>query len=81
MIEHHDEAGFAWTERYGVLWDTDRWQPFVAAAPETATTTFIVTDSATAFAAVTAELPAGVEPVRLYENYLTTFTINQTEPA
>lgn len=81
MIEHHDEAGFAWAQRYGILWDTDRWQPFVAAAPETATTTFIVTDSATAFAAVSAELPAGIEPVRLYENYLTTFTINQTEPA
>jgi len=70
MIEHHDEAGFAWAQRYGVLWDTDRWQPFVATAPGAATTAFIVTDSATTFAAV-----------RLYENYLTTFAINQVEPA
>lgn len=80
LIEHRDEAGFAWVERYGVLWDTDRWQTFVASAPEAATTAFIVTDSATAFAAVTSELPAGVEPVRLYENYLTTFAINQVGP-
>jgi len=81
MIEHHDEAGFAWAQRYGVLWDTDRWQPFVATAPGAATTAFIVTDSATTFAAVAAELPGGVGPVRLYENYLTTFAINQVEPA
>jgi adenine-specific DNA-methyltransferase len=81
MVGHHDEAGFAWAERYGVLWDTDRWQPFAAAAPESAVMAFIVTDSVTAFAAVAAELPAGVGPVRLYENYLATFAINQTEQA
>jgi len=78
-IERHAESGFAWAERYGVLWDTDRWQAFVATTPATATTAFIVTDSATAFAAVVSELPAGIEPVRLYENYLTTFAINQVE--
>jgi adenine-specific DNA-methyltransferase len=80
VIEQHSESGFAWTERYGVLWDTDRWQAFVTAAPDTATTAFIVTDSATAFAAIASELPAGVDAVRLYENYLTTFAINQVEP-
>ena len=80
VIGHHTESGFAWVERYGVLWDTDRWQAFVGAAPETATTAFVVTDSVTAFAAVVSELPAGIEPLRLYENYLTTFAINQAEP-
>lgn len=77
VIEHHSESGFAWAERYGVLWNTDGWQPFVASTPDTATTAFIVTDSATAFASVVSDLPAGVQPVRLYENYLTTFAINQ----
>lgn len=79
VIERHSESGFAWAERYGVLWDTDLWQPFVASAPDTAAIAFIVTDSATAFASVASDLPAGVEPVRLYENYLTTFAINQVE--
>lgn len=34
VIEQHDDSGFAWADRYGVLWDTDRWRPFVASAPE-----------------------------------------------
>jgi adenine-specific DNA-methyltransferase len=80
MITSHSETGFAWTDRYGVLWDTDRWRAFISAAPDAATTAFIVTDSATAFTSVVSELPAGIEPVRLYENYLTTFAINQVEP-
>ncbi len=37
---------------------------------------FIVTDSPSIFAAIAAELPAGVDAVRLYENYLSTFTLN-----
>lgn len=81
VIERHAESGFAWVERYGVLWDTDRWQAFAGNAPDMATTAFVVTDSATTFAAVVSELPAGIEPLRLYENYLTTFAINQVEPS
>lgn len=79
-ITSHTDGGFAWADSYGVLWDTDRWRGFVSAASDAATTAFIVTDSATAFAAVVSELPAGIEPVRLYENYLTTFAINQVDP-
>jgi adenine-specific DNA-methyltransferase len=77
IIEQHDPAGWAWTDAYGVLWDTDRWQAFVTAAPADASAAFIVTDSATQFATISPELPAGVESVRLYENYLTTFQINR----
>jgi adenine-specific DNA-methyltransferase len=64
---------FDWTDRYGVLFEEDRWRRFVAARPETATTAFIVTYSPTVFAGITAELPASVETVRLYDTYLSMF--------
>ena len=40
-------------------------------------TVFVVTDSAAVFAGVAESLPADLAVVRLYENYLTTFAINQ----
>ena len=72
---------FVSTDRYGILFSTDRWRRFVADLPETATTVFIVTDSTTVFSQVAAELPTDVEPVRLYERYLTTFAINTDSEA
>ncbi len=72
-----DDAGnplpFAWTDRYGVLFDEDRWRSFVSACPETATTAFIVTHSPTGFAGIAAELPTDVDTVRLPESYLSMF--------
>jgi adenine-specific DNA-methyltransferase len=68
---------FAWTERYGVLFDADRWRGFVDELPGTATTAFVVTDSQATFAGISAELPDHLDVVRLYENYLTTFRINE----
>ncbi len=68
---------FAIAERYGVLFDPDHWRDFVAALPETARTVFVVTDSSAVFAGVAESLPADLEVVRLYENYLTTFAINR----
>ncbi len=64
--------------RYGVLFKADRWPEFVAAvdSSESAELAFIVTDSDAVFQQVVGELPAGVEPVRLYESYLTSFAIN-----
>ncbi len=67
---------FAATERYGVLFDTDKWRPFINSLSPTARTVFVVTDSPTIFTGIVGELPAGVEAVRLYENYLATFAIN-----
>lgn len=68
--------------RYGVLFDTDRWADFTAAI-NTATDNghppilaYIVTGSDAVFSQVAAELPPEVEPVRLYDDYLTSFTIN-----
>lgn len=76
-----DAAGrrkpYAWTERYGVLFNPDRWRSFVERLPATATTVFIVTDSQTTFQGIAAELPESLDVVRLYENYLTTFAINR----
>jgi len=64
---------FAWTDRYGVLFDEDRWRSFVSACPETATTAFIVTHAPTAFAGIAAELPTNVDTVRLPGSYVSMF--------
>jgi adenine-specific DNA-methyltransferase len=76
-----DAAGrrkpYAWTERYGVLFNPDRWRSFVERLPASATTVFIVTNSQTIFQGIAAELPDSLDLVRLYENYLTTFAINR----
>jgi adenine-specific DNA-methyltransferase len=64
---------FAWTERYGVLFDEDRWRAFVSECPGTATAAFIVTHSPTAFAGVVAELPTDMDTVRLPDTYLSMF--------
>jgi hypothetical protein len=72
-----DEAGnplpYAWTERYGVLFDEDRWRAFVSACPETARAAFIVTNSPTTFAGIAADLPSALDTVRLYDTYLSMF--------
>ena len=84
ITECRDASGrrkpYAWTEHYGVLFNLDRWRRFVENLPATATTAFIVTDSQTTFQGVAAELPDSLDVVRLYENYITTFTINQGLP-
>ena len=72
-----DLLPFAVADRYGVLFDPDRWRDFVAALPDDAGTVFVVTDSAAVFAGVAESLPADLAVVRLYENYLTTFAINR----
>ena len=81
IAECLDAAGcrkpYAWTEHYGVLFNPDRWRRFVEELPFTATTVFIVTDSQTTFQGIAAELPDSFDVVRLYENYMTTFAINQ----
>jgi adenine-specific DNA-methyltransferase len=65
-------------DTYGVLFDLDASREFVAAVAkaESVRMAFIVTDDDLGFQAVCAELPARVEAVRLYESYLTNFTIN-----
>ncbi len=80
LTESHDSAGrrkpYVMSEHYAVLFNSDRWRTFVEKLPESLTHVFVVTDSASEFANVAAELPDGVDVVRLYENYLSTFAIN-----
>jgi adenine-specific DNA-methyltransferase len=64
---------FDWTDRYGVLFDEDQWRAFVAARPETATAASIATWSPATFAGIAAELPTGMDVVRLYDTYLSMF--------
>lgn len=68
---------YAWTDQYGVLFNTDRWRGFVGKLPKTATTAYIVTDSNTTFAHIAGELPGHLDVVRLYERYLATFAANE----
>jgi adenine-specific DNA-methyltransferase len=80
LTETHGPAGrgkpYVMGDHYGVLFNPDRWRSFVETLADTVTHVFVVTDSASEFANVAAELPEGVEVVRLYENYLSTFAIN-----
>ena len=73
--ESHD---FDVADTYGVLFDLDASREFLAAVAEADSVriAFIVTDDDRGFQTVCGELPARVETVRLYESYLTNFTIN-----
>ena len=78
MLTDLGEHGWAISETYGVLEDLDNASGFLQAvsAEGRLTTAFIVTDDESAFQMVCRNLPDGVEPVRLYESYLTNFEIN-----
>ena len=75
-----DEASpdFDVADTYAVLFDLDASQGFLIAVAkaESVRVAFIVTDDDRGFQMVCGELPARVEAVRLYESYLTNFTIN-----
>lgn len=73
ISEDGNPLPYAWTDRYGVLFDENRWRAFVSACPSTARAAFIVTHSPTTFAAIAAELPTDVDTVRLYDTYLSMF--------
>ena len=72
-----NRKSYAWSPVYGILFDPDSWRRFVAELPDAATAVFVVTDSQTTFAGVSAELPSRLDVVRLYENYLSIFRPNQ----
>ena len=65
-------------DTYAVLFDLDASQGFLDGVAEAASVriAFIVTDDDRGFQMVCGELSARVEAVRLYESYLTNFTIN-----
>jgi adenine-specific DNA-methyltransferase len=63
---------------YGVLFELDASRDFLTAIHDSSTVrmAFIVTDDDRSYQMICSELPRHVEPVRLYESYLTNFTIN-----
>ena len=73
--ETHD---FDVADTYGVLFDLDASQDFLTCIDEAESVrmAFVVTDDDRAFQMVCSELPARVETIRLYESYLTNFTIS-----
>ena len=74
-IDVEPAEGWEVADTYGLLTNLDRAAPFCAAISAQAGVriAYIVTDDERRFQAITRELPKEVEPVRLYESYLTNF--------
>lgn len=74
--------GWALTEAYGVLFDIDALVSFAAAVSDAAaidtapSIVFIITDSPAEYSEAAERLPAGVDTVQLYADYLSNYTIN-----
>ena len=81
-IDHEPDEGWALTPHYGVLFDPDALGAFSAAAGDAAAcgavpgVVFVITDSPSEYQAAAERLPAGVQTVQLYEDYLANYTIN-----
>ena len=75
-IDNVPPAGWAVADTYGVLTDVDAATPFVDAVSqaEGLRIAYVVTDDDRRFQSIAKRLPKGVEPVRLYESYLTNFS-------
>jgi adenine-specific DNA-methyltransferase len=75
-IDKLPEAGWAVVEAYGLLVEPDAATHFIKAIQQTPglRIAYIVTDDDRRFQALARRLPDGVEPVRLYESYLTNFS-------
>lgn len=69
------DTGWDVADTYGLLADLDATAAFVGAveAAGTIRLAYVVTDDDRRFQSVAQRLPEGVEPVRLYESYLTNF--------
>jgi adenine-specific DNA-methyltransferase len=74
-IETLPEGGWGLADCYALLTDLDRVAPFAEAihGKDSIRIAYIVTDDERRFQSVVRQLPATVEPVRLYESYLTNF--------
>ena len=74
-IDKLPAAGWDLADRYGLLVNLDRAADFIKVARKAKglRVAYIVTDDERRFQALARLLPEGVEPVRLYESYLTNF--------
>ena len=80
-IDKLPHAGWGVVESYGLLVDVDSATPFIKAVGKAKDLrmVYIVTDDDRRFQAIARHLPDGVEPVRLYESYLTNFSFANGE--
>jgi adenine-specific DNA-methyltransferase len=80
-IDKLPAEGWAVADAYGLLTEVDKATQFIKAMTKAkdVRVAFIVTDDDRRFQAVAKRLPQGVEPVRLYESYLTNFSFANGE--
>ncbi|AHE50240.1 DNA methylase N-4/N-6 domain protein [Aeromonas hydrophila 4AK4] len=73
--------GWAVADTYGLLTEVDQATAFINAVSEIKSLriAYIVTDDDRRFQAISKRLPDGVEPVRLYESYLSNFSFANGE--
>jgi adenine-specific DNA-methyltransferase len=80
-IDAIPDKGWAVVEAYGLLVELDRASAFIKALSkvEGLNLAYIVTDDDRRFQSIAKRLPAGVEPVRLYESYLSNFSFTNED--
>ena len=80
-IDKLPPEGWAVADTYGLLTEVDQATPFIHAVSQASglRIAFIVTDDDRRFQAIAKRLPDGVEPVRLYESYLSNFSFANGE--
>jgi len=80
-IDKQPADGWAVADAYGLLTNVDVATPFIKALTKVdgICIAYIVTDDDRRFQATAKRLPDGVEPVRLYESYLTNFSFTNGE--
>lgn len=80
-IDRLPDSGWYVVDAYGLLVDVDGATPFIKAVSKAKNlrVVYIVTDDDRRFQAIARRLPDGVEPVRLYESYLTNFSFANGE--
>lgn len=80
-IDKLPAEGWSVVDAYGLLTDVDAATPFVKAVSKAKDlrVAYIVTDDDRRFQAIARRLKEGVEPVRLYESYLTNFSFANGE--
>lgn len=80
-IDNLPPEGWAVADTYGLLTEVDQATPFIHAVSQASglRVAYIVTDDDRCFQAIAKRLPNGVEPVRLYESYLSNFSFSNGE--
>lgn len=75
-VDDLPEVGWAVADTYGLLTDLDKAAPFVEAlaSAKGVRMVYVVTDDSRRFQSVVRQLPDAVEPIRLYESYLSNFS-------